>query len=156
MVGPAFHHRLFMSVVQRRHRWLRAMTLGARVAVFDPAGRVLLVRHTYSPGWIFPGGGVETGESCEEAALRELREEAGITALAPLQLHGIFSNHASFNGDHLAFYVLREFSRGDWKPGFEIAAAEFFATDALPDGVTSGSLRRIAEITSGMKPDLRW
>ena len=40
--------------------WHR-MTVGARVMVVD-GDKVLLIRHTYEPGWQFPGGGVGPGE----------------------------------------------------------------------------------------------
>lgn len=52
--------------------------------LLDPADRMLLM-HGYEPGdpsltwWFTPGGGVEAGESREQAALRELAEETGIT-----------------------------------------------------------------------------
>jgi 8-oxo-dGTP pyrophosphatase MutT (NUDIX family) len=152
----ALHQRLFLYVVQRSHRWRRAMTLGARVAVLDDKGRVLLVRHTYAPGWNFPGGGVEFGESCEDAARREIREEAGISAAGALELRGIFSNHVSYPGDHLAFFVLRQFTRSAWKPNREIAEAEFFPMDQMPDNTTGGTLRRVAEIKTGQPPSANW
>ncbi|MCK1798391.1 NUDIX domain-containing protein [Streptomyces sp. XM4193] len=55
----------------------------ARVVLLDDRDRVLLFR-SVSEGsgkvlWFPPGGGVEPGESYEEAALRELREETGLT-----------------------------------------------------------------------------
>jgi 8-oxo-dGTP pyrophosphatase MutT (NUDIX family) len=58
----------------------------ARVLLLDPLGRVLLLRVERPYGlpyaaWLTPGGGLEPGESHEEAALRELREETGISGV---------------------------------------------------------------------------
>ncbi|MFJ8824472.1 NUDIX hydrolase [Streptomyces sp. NPDC102467] len=56
----------------------------ARVVLLDPEGRVLLL-HGHEPDdraddwWFTPGGGLEGDETREEAALRELAEETGIT-----------------------------------------------------------------------------
>ncbi len=130
--------------------------MGARVAVWDAKGRVLLVRHTYQPGWIFPGGGVEFGESSEEAARRELREEAGIIPKSDLTMRGIFSNHQSYPGDHLVLYELHDFEQGHWIPNREIAAAEFFSIFELPEDLNAGTRRRIVELSSGSKHDEKW
>ena len=56
--------------------------LAASVAVFRE-GRVLIARRARAPMagmWSLPGGGVEAGETMEEAALRELREEGAVQA----------------------------------------------------------------------------
>lgn len=56
--------------------------VAASVAVFRE-GRVLIATRTRPPGagvWSLPGGLVEIGETLEEAALRELQEEVGVTA----------------------------------------------------------------------------
>ncbi|UDY35967.1 NUDIX domain-containing protein [Dermatobacter hominis] len=56
----------------------------ARVVVFDPQDRVLLIEGRdpagHNPGgwWEIPGGGVDHGEEIESAVRRELWEEAGI------------------------------------------------------------------------------
>ena len=56
----------------------------ARVILLDPKDRILLL-HGHEPDdptddwWFTPGGGVEGTETREEAALRELEEETGIT-----------------------------------------------------------------------------
>lgn len=143
-------------VLQPLHRQVRGMTLGARGLVIDAEDRVLLVRHTYAPGWLMPGGGVERGETLEDALRRELLEEAGVEVEGRPRLFGIYSNHSRFPGDHVALYVVRAFRRRPWQPGAEIAAAEFFPRAALPADATGGTRRRLAEVLDGAEPDGLW
>jgi 8-oxo-dGTP pyrophosphatase MutT (NUDIX family) len=60
--------------------------LTARVLLFDPQGRLLLVRGRATPDaelsfWFTVGGGVDPGETLEAGALREVAEETGFTAV---------------------------------------------------------------------------
>lgn len=84
---------------------MSATPLVAAGALFvDDAGRVLLVRPTYKPGWEVPGGRVERGESPAAACRRELREELGLDR-APLRLLSVdwAPNDADGDGDKLLF-----------------------------------------------------
>ena len=144
-------------LLQKRWRLTRALTLGGQVCVVRADGHVLLVRHGYRPGWHFPGGGVETGETVLDAALRELREETGVVARGTPVLHGIFNNVAAFPGDHIVLYVVRDFEQPRVPTaGLEIAEQGFFAIDALPPATTQGTRRRIAEIFASVPVVTRW
>jgi 8-oxo-dGTP diphosphatase len=51
------------------------------VVVLDDAGRLLLIKRGHPPSagrWSIPGGRVEEGETLEQAAVREAREETGL------------------------------------------------------------------------------
>ncbi|WP_127599567.1 NUDIX domain-containing protein [Nitratireductor alexandrii] len=126
----------------------RPMTLGARAIVFrDPDRSVLLVRHSYVPGWQLPGGGVEPGEALEEALTRELREEANVELDAPPALKAVYFNRNASRRDHVALYLVTAFRQtADKAPDREIVEARFFGLDALPAATTPATRRRIGEI----------
>lgn len=48
--------------------------------MFDREGRVLVLGHA-DGAWVFPKGHIEQGETSQEAALREVAEEAGVAAV---------------------------------------------------------------------------
>jgi len=64
--------------ILRRWKWLtKASNRGAGVAVWYQ-DQILVVRHSYRPGWSLPGGQIKKNEEPRSAASRELREEVGI------------------------------------------------------------------------------
>lgn len=133
------------------------MVIGSRLVIID-GNRVLLLRHTYMPGWHFPGGGVEPGETAAEGAFREGVEETGIAADGPLVLLGFYlkTNEAT-NRDYVAVYVSRSHRiERAFKPGGEIAEMAWFPFASLPEGIDPGTARRIAEITGGLVAADRW
>jgi ADP-ribose pyrophosphatase YjhB (NUDIX family) len=140
-------------VLRAFHWWFvlsRPMTLGVRAIVLDADDRVLLVRHTYVPGWHFPGGGVERGETLLASLARELAEEGNIVMEEQPRLHGIFFNKAASPRDHVAVYVVRAFRQtGPHIPDREIAEARFFARNALPESVGRATRARLAEVLDG-------
>jgi 8-oxo-dGTP pyrophosphatase MutT (NUDIX family) len=138
-------------------RFSRGMTLGVRGVVLDDGGRVFLVRHTYTPGWHFPGGGVEVGETALTALTRELAEEARVEITGAPVLHGIFFNHAASQRDHVLTYVVRDFRVLEPKrPDGEIADSGFFPLDGLPEATTRATRARLHEILSGGPPPPMW
>ena len=131
------------------HTWFRLarpMTLGARVLAVNGDGQICLIRHTYTPGWHLPGGGVERGESCRQAAIKEAREEAGLlVAAGDMVLASIHTNFANMPGDHVAVYHARRWTVVPTDNAREIAECGWFAPDGLPEGTTRGTRNRIAE-----------
>ena len=138
-------------------RFARAMTLGVRAVVLDDDDRVFLVRHSYVAGWHLPGGGVEVGETFGDALRRELAEEGRIELAGDPALHGIFLNSHVSRRDHVAVYLVRQFTQDRLpKPNREIVTCGFFDARALPAETTGGTRRRIAEVLQGRAPIATW
>ena len=76
--------RLLQQV--RRFVWrFTGKPRGVHAVALTPAGRVVLVKLTYAPGWRPPGGGYKKSESAAQAVLRELEEEIGMTDHSALE-----------------------------------------------------------------------
>lgn len=142
---------LFLAGIRRR------MTVGVRAVLID-GQKVLLVRHTYMPGWQFPGGGVEPFETAELSAAREVMEETGYAVDGRPRLLGLYLNRIAGGGrDHVAVYVWHAFrAQVQFAPNMEIAACEWFDIDALPAETDPGTRRRIDEIFRAAQPGAEW
>jgi 8-oxo-dGTP pyrophosphatase MutT (NUDIX family) len=140
---------LLRNVVFRLYMTVRALwaptALGAAALVLDGEGRVLLVRHSYSPGWRLPGGGVGRGEPPAEAVLRELSEEVGLgggsAAFGSLHTRGV-----GWATMVVALYRVTGASIA-FRPNLEIREICFADPRHPPQGCTPATLRRLAEFT---------
>ena len=126
---------------------LHPMITGVRIMLIQN-GQVLLVRHTYLEGWYMPGGGVKRGESVDEAARRESREEVG-TELGEIRLLGVYSNFEDRKNDQNVVFLCTDF-QASLQHDREIAEARFFPLIALPENMPTGHRRRIEEYAAGV------
>ncbi len=136
---------------------------GANVILVHGQGRVLLHHRTENDTWGLPGGVTEPGESLEETAAREVREEVGLTC-HKLTLFGVYSGPELYyrypNGDEAynvsVSYLCRDFSGEIAVDPVEGKAAAFFAIDDLPSDISppvrpiiEDVVRRWGEILAG-------
>lgn len=146
--------------MKRLHRWAylamcawwrvrRPMTVGVRVLLVRDKN-VLLLRHTYMRSWFAPGGGVEKGETLEEAIRREAREEVGAT-LSDLRLLGIYTAFKEGKSDHVVTFVSEDFTV-DGTSDREIEEVRWFALDDLPADLSPATARRIRDYLEGRAP----
>ena len=105
-------------------------SLSVDCIVFDPGGRLLLIRRKNLPfrgQYALPGGYVEYGETTENAAARELAEETGLLA-ADVSLVGVYSDPHRDPRGHVVSIAYRVAVTGyDLQAGDDAAAAAFVA-----------------------------
>jgi len=120
----------------------RPRTYGAHALAFTPEGKLILVKLRYAPGWRVPGGGRHRGEAAEDAGLRELREEIGMTAHGRVRLACELEEAVDFKRDVAALLIVEDVVyRPRWT--WEVEKVAEFAMTALPADTTPPTLRWI-------------
>ena len=150
-----FLTRASLSLLMSVKALLSPVVFGVAAFMQDKDGRILLVKHTYQPGWLFPGGGVGRGEPPEHALARELKEEVGFLRGSAPEFVQLYTRRAGWVTNVVALYRLRDVEI-DFKPNWEIKEARFFAADALPKGTPPTVRRRVAEILGNVAPSPFW
>jgi len=137
----------------------KAYYLSAVVYV-ERDGKILLLKRAGGEGtglWWIPGGAMERDEGPENAARRELLEEAGITPTSPLSLIGVFPQHVYGQDTYCVSYAC-QCREGDVTVSGEHTAhrwidpvdyrARFFSdeiVDSIGDAATSQLVRDIRD-----------
>ena len=105
------------------------------IVLVDGGGRLLLVKRSVEPKigrWCLPGGFIESGESPEKAALRELKEETGLIGRIG-SLLGVMTSPSSYYGSILMVGYLVEKYTGNPVAGDDAQDVAFFEQDRLPE-----------------------
>lgn len=116
--------------------------VGVRGAVFDPAGRILMVRETADDGrWSLPGGWAEVNQTPAESVAREVWEESGYRA-RPVKLAAVWDRARQRHPPAL-FSVVRLFfvctlEGGEARTSQETSEIGWFAQDSIPVDLSLG------------------
>ncbi|MBP6013840.1 MAG: NUDIX domain-containing protein [Alphaproteobacteria bacterium] len=105
----------------------------------DDAGRILLQEKSSGEGWSLPAGGIEPGETPQDAIRREVMEETGLRVLST-QLLAIFGGRAFRytypNGHRVEYLVALYLCKAEGNPSFEQGGEtrhlRYFGRDEMP------------------------
>jgi 8-oxo-dGTP diphosphatase len=139
--------------------WPRPMVTVDAAVFRRSAGKwqLLLIKRgnePYAGKWAFPGGFVEIDEELEDAVVRELAEETGLTGVELEQLHtfGRVGRDPRGRQITICFWGIVDESRSQVKGGDDAAQAKWFDINALPadlafdhDNVAKFAIKRLRE-----------
>jgi 8-oxo-dGTP diphosphatase len=139
-------------------RWRISYMLSSKFLVgmiffVEKDGRLLLVRHTYQEAWSLPGGWLKKGETIEQGARREIKEEFGaaITAIQILKIE------AARPKPVIDIAIGCRFVEPPKADQLEIQAFDFFNVGSLPLEIIQSHRAHINEYigqrTDGQKPN---
>ena len=135
-------------------------SIGAFAVIFDEHRRVLLCHRRDVDAWNLPGGGVESGELPDQAAIRETKEEVGLEVEVE-RLVGVYGKPEK---DEFIFAFHCRVVGGALVATDESDENRYFALDALPPNMSQKAAARIRDaaarhsqpiIRFQMEPSLR-
>ena len=109
----------------------RPRTFGAHALALTPDRKLILVKLRYVPGWRLPGGGRSNTEDPATAALRELREEIGMTSHGAVRVAAELEQRPHHRRDLVSLLVVEDVRyRQRWS--WEIERVTEVSLDDLP------------------------
>jgi 8-oxo-dGTP diphosphatase len=110
-------------------------------AIIFEEGRVLLAHRNDIDWWNLPGGGMEAGETVEEAMIREAREETGLE-VAIERLVGVYSKPQK---NEVVLALRCRIIGGTLIATEESRECRFFAPNALPHNTLPKHRQRVED-----------
>jgi ADP-ribose pyrophosphatase YjhB (NUDIX family) len=103
--------------------------------IIEYKGKIILVKRKFPPyGWALPGGFLEYGETVEETARREAKEETSLDLINLKQFHTYSAEKRDLRW-HTISVVFTAKGVGVAKAADDAAALDFFSLDNLPDPI---------------------
>ncbi|MBS0289971.1 MAG: NUDIX domain-containing protein [Proteobacteria bacterium] len=150
-------YKIATLIRRRLQRLLSMTTIGVKGLIINQQQQVLLVEHTYMPGWHLPGGGVKAGETPKAAVIREIEEETGLIVDENPILFAIYAHQVLGANDYPMLFIIKTFTLPTKaKPCAEIKEARWFDLNNLPSNTTASTIRRIQEVLQGLPPSEVW
>lgn len=125
----------------------RPRTFGAHAVALTPERRLILVKLRYARGWRLPGGGRDAGEPAIEAALRELREEIGMTAHGNVALACELEESTDFKRDLASLVIVRDVEYRPRKWSWEVEGVRETALDDPPPDLSPQTARWLKAVS---------
>jgi len=100
----------------------------------EGGGIILIMRKNEPIGWAIPGGFVDYGESLEDAAIREAREETSLDVILTGQLH-TYSKPDRDPRQHTISTVFTAEGRGTPRAADDAVEIGIFMENTLPDSI---------------------
>ena len=132
------------------------MTVGCGVLIENDKGQLLLQKRSDTGQWCVPGGAMEVGETYEEAAIREIKEEVGID-IQEMDLYGLYSGEdrlIHYPNDDVVYSLSVIFRTNSYNgkvsdSDSEVLEHRFFDRENIPDNLFIPDKRPIMDWMRG-------
>ena len=124
----------------------RPRTFGAHAIALTSERRIVLVKLRYTRGWRLPGGGRRSSETAGQAALRETREEIGMTSHGRVRVACELEEAVDFKRDLAAIIIVEDVRYAPPRWSLEVEQVREFELDDLPPDTAPLTRRWLATL----------